>query len=178
MMEISNYGITLREVRENDLELLRTWRNSEEISKHMLSREYISEEMQLAWYKAFKERGDINFVICFEGRDIGFFGLKVVDKDKNIYNPGIYFSEAEGQNSFVPYLVHFCFIEYIYNINPDIVLVTQILRVNKRALRFALSCGYQKTRDVQDEDAVEITLTREKCLLATEKLKKILGFNV
>lgn len=176
-MEISSYGITLREVSENDLELLRTWRNSEEISKYMLSKEYISQEMQQNWYRSFKARGDMNFVICFEGRDIGFFGLKVVDKDNNRYNPGIYFSETEGQNSFLPYLVHLCFIEYIYKKNPDMVLVTQILRINKRALRFSLSCGYQKTRDVQDEDTVEVTLTREKGVLAAEKLKNVLGLS-
>lgn len=176
-MELSNYGITLREVDQSDLELLRNWRNSDEISKYMLSREYISEEMQRNWYASCKARGDLNFVICFEGRDIGFLGLKVVNKDSNIYNPGIYFSELEGRNSFLPYLVHLCFFEYIYKRNPSVVMVTQILRMNKRALRFALSCGYQKTRDLQDEDTIEVTLTREKGVLAAEKLKNILGLN-
>jgi len=48
---IAYSDILLRPVQENDLELLRTWRNDSLISKYLIKTDYITREKQLEWFK-------------------------------------------------------------------------------------------------------------------------------
>ena len=48
---IIKYGITLKKLALEDIEMIREWRNSPKIRAIMQNYEYITKEKQLAWFK-------------------------------------------------------------------------------------------------------------------------------
>ncbi|MFT4766768.1 MAG: hypothetical protein ACI9OH_003901, partial [Oleispira sp.] len=47
---LSGYGVELRSVVESDIEMLRQWRNKDDIRSMMKSTSYITKEQQKAWF--------------------------------------------------------------------------------------------------------------------------------
>jgi len=175
MRKICKYGVTLREVQSSDLETLRAWRNDPEISRYMLTQDHITRDQQQEWYRVTQQRGDINFVIHYNGRDIGFLGLKKVAEDGREYNPGVYFAEAGAQNSHLPFLAAFCLWEYIFATIPDVIIRTKVLASNSRAVRFNRALGYREVAAPTDDDgAIEMELLAGDFYAASARLKKIL----
>ena len=48
---MNDNDISLVEVQEKDIEQIRTWRNSDEVSSYMYSDKKITKEDQLKWFK-------------------------------------------------------------------------------------------------------------------------------
>ncbi|MCP3177558.1 GNAT family N-acetyltransferase [Desulfuromonas sp. KJ2020] len=173
MLVITNYGVTLREVTEGDLETLRTWRNDPEISRFMVTQDHITPEMQNKWFETTRLRGDVNFIINYEGLDIGFIGLKLVDVKEKLYNPGVYFANTNYQNSHIPFMVAFCFWDFIFENYPDIKIKTTVLISNKRAMRFNKALGYEEIKNNNDGQFLEMQLCSIDYQQAAEKIKRV-----
>ena len=52
---ISGVSVDLKKMDENDIELVRQWRNSRDVSVHMISQSIISEEKQIRWFESVKD---------------------------------------------------------------------------------------------------------------------------
>jgi hypothetical protein len=63
MMIIRNFGITLSQLTLEDIELVRYWRNSKEISSVMEYQKFITEEEQKMWYNSLNPLSDFYFLI-------------------------------------------------------------------------------------------------------------------
>jgi len=73
-MKIEGYSIDLVELTEEDLELIREWRNSN--IKSFFIQKPISPEEQKLWFKRIKEIGDYFFLISLkDGKKIGTISL-------------------------------------------------------------------------------------------------------
>ena len=70
-MKISKYGIDLVRLTEEDIEMLRQWRNSPQIQQFMEYREEITAEMQKKWFDSINNVNNFYFIIHFEGQKIG-----------------------------------------------------------------------------------------------------------
>ena len=62
-MIIRNFGITLSQLTLEDIELVRYWRNSKEISSVMEYQKFITEEEQKMWYNSLNPLSDFYFLI-------------------------------------------------------------------------------------------------------------------
>ncbi|HXS38194.1 MAG TPA: UDP-4-amino-4,6-dideoxy-N-acetyl-beta-L-altrosamine N-acetyltransferase [Flavipsychrobacter sp.] len=64
--------IDLKELTIADIELVRQWRNSEEVSKYMYTDAHIAEEEQQKWFeKVSADKSQKYWVIEYEGRKLG-----------------------------------------------------------------------------------------------------------
>ena len=87
--------ITLRAIEESDLERVRLWRISPEVTKYLLTDPVITEESQKQWYQGMSKRGDIYWIVNFKGVDIGYASLNGIDTQSLSADPGVYIGEAE-----------------------------------------------------------------------------------
>ena len=79
-------NIVIRQIKEDDIELLRNWRNDQDTTKFLRNIGYITEEMQRKWFESYLENEkDLVFAIQDVGelnRVVGSLSLYNWDKDQ------------------------------------------------------------------------------------------------
>lgn len=85
-------NLIFRCVQESDLETLREWRMSPEISKFLLTDCDITPEDQINWYnnKVKNSQSLLIWIVQFQGVDIGYVNLSNIDKTNKTADPGTY----------------------------------------------------------------------------------------
>jgi len=94
-MKFFKYGITLERLREEDIELVRQWRNSDPVRLNMKYREIISPEKQREWFNSIN---NVNFhyvIIQYRGEKIGLLNDKNIDWETLTSETGIFIGRPE-----------------------------------------------------------------------------------
>lgn len=81
--------IYLRPMTEDDADLVVSWRNDPEIGRWLFSRERLTRESHLDWFRGSRE-GRLDFIICLagSGRPIGTVTLKDIDLGNGVAECG------------------------------------------------------------------------------------------
>lgn len=75
----------LKSINQNDIELLRQWKNENRNS--FFHKEYITEEQQKQWFTSFSQRkNDYMFLVYSDGKPIGCMGIRLLDHVWDVYN--------------------------------------------------------------------------------------------
>ncbi|WP_410991005.1 GNAT family N-acetyltransferase [Bacillus cereus] len=62
--KLEENNLLLREITENDIQLIREWRNQDYIRKYFINNDYISKQQQQEWFQKYlNTNNDIMFVI-------------------------------------------------------------------------------------------------------------------
>jgi RimJ/RimL family protein N-acetyltransferase len=174
MLKLEKYGVCLRQIGPKDLEMVRQWRNSSEISQYMAYRENITPEMQQKWYEGVCQRGDLYFVINIEGIDIGVINLKDIDFIKSESESGIFIADKSFQNSYTAYCASLCMGDFCAEILRLQHGKIHVLDTNRRAIRYNLSLGYKPTDIVDAGENRLYIANRSDYLIMSAKIKKAL----
>ena len=68
--------IKLRDITANDLEMIRNWRNSKEVSQYMYTENHITSEQQKAWFeKISKDQNAKYWIIEYEDKPLGLVSI-------------------------------------------------------------------------------------------------------
>jgi len=70
-MRITHGNTVLRSLAEEDLEVVRNWRNNELVNKHLLNREHISQEAQLEWFRTTETDNCLYLIIEENNQSVG-----------------------------------------------------------------------------------------------------------
>ena len=81
MLTIEQYGIILKRLEFEDIELVRRWRNHPKIRKRMSFKKHISKEMQKAWFDSINNKYNYYFLIEYQGRYIGVIDNKKINEE-------------------------------------------------------------------------------------------------
>ena len=74
-----DYGV-LRAIRENEIELVRVWRNAPNVRANMYTQHEISEAEHLAWWSQLVARADqAYFMYELQGSPVGVVGFTAID---------------------------------------------------------------------------------------------------
>ena len=87
--------LKFRGLAKKDLEKVRLWRMSPEVTRYLLTDPVITEESQKQWYQDMSKRGDIYWIVNFKGVDIGYASLNGIDTQSLSADPGVYIGEVE-----------------------------------------------------------------------------------
>ena len=174
MLKLERYGVCLRLIGPEDLEMVRQWRNSPEVANFMAYREQISADMQQNWYKSVCEKGDLYFIINIEGKDIGVINLKDIDLVNGEAEGGIFIADKSFQNTHVTYSASLCQGDFAFEILRLQRAKAHILDSNKRAIRYNLSIGYKPTEQVENGINRLYLLERDDYYNMSSKIKKAL----
>lgn len=171
-MEISNYGIRLRRLTADKIELVRNWRNDSKIQQYMEYREYISPEMQTAWFNRINNENNFYFLIIWDEKEIGLINIKDIDYSRGVCEPGIFIYQDEYLDSDVAIRAFLCLNDFMWNTLKLNTAIIHVMHDNYRAIKFNEFLGYKL---VEGQDGVRnkvYMLTVEDSLL-NSRLNKI-----
>ncbi len=141
-MKLSKYGVTLRRLREADIELVRQWRNSQQISQFMEYREQITPEMQLEWFRSIDNFENFYYIIEYHDKDIGLINSSRIEWDTVSSEGGIFLWDEHYYETFIPVWASLCLLETSYFILGAGRSVIKTLRDNERAKKLNTHLGY------------------------------------
>jgi RimJ/RimL family protein N-acetyltransferase len=175
VMELQGYGITLKRLTLDKIEMLRNWRNDPKIQQYMEYREYITPEMQRQWFDRINNEHNYYFIISIDNNEIGLVNLKDIDYERKCAEPGIFIYEDAYLNGDVGIRAALLNTDFAFQtLNLDF-LYGHVLKSNKRAIRFNSVFGYELSSGQDDVMNQLYTLKKEVYFQKREFLKKILG---
>jgi len=142
-MKLTKYGIVLRRLREEDIELVRNWRNSPRINQFMEYREHITPEMQLEWFKSVNNYENFYYIIEYQGEKIGLINSSHIEWDTVSSEGGIFLWDEKYYETFVPVWASLCMLETSYFMLGAGRSVIKTLSDNERAKKLNTHLGYE-----------------------------------
>ena len=173
MLTIEQYGIILKRLEFEDIELVRRWRNHPKIRKRMSFKKHISKEMQKAWFDSINNKYNYYFLIEYQGRYIGVIDNKKINEEDFTAEGGIFIWDDELDNEFVPIFASLC----LLNVNAfcfDLLYKSfvQILKTNHKAIAFNKQLGYKLLPGQEKNKNQYYLLTKIHYEKKTEKIRQ------
>ena len=169
-MKIVKYGVTLKRLTRDDLELLRVKRNA--VRQLMEYREYIAPEMQLRWFESINNLQNFYYIIVHNDEKIGLINQKDVSHDNNTMNSGLFLFEEKYYESHIPVCASLMLIEigfYLFRTGPSYI---QVMRNNYKAINYNKSLGYELCEGQEETENQQYVLTKEYFERNGAKLRK------
>lgn len=140
-MIIEGYNVALKRITQNDIELIREWRNLEHVRKFMEYRDYITAEMQAGWFESVNNKNNLYFLIHNEGGKKGVINAKNIDWEKKTFEVGLFMGYEKETISVTPILATLCFFDaFILKLHFQKIFM-KIHTDNLKAVHFDLSLG-------------------------------------
>jgi RimJ/RimL family protein N-acetyltransferase len=161
-MIIRKYGIILRRLKKEDIELVRNMRNSVTIQERMVYREHITPEMQERWFASVNNKYNGYFIIEADGKKVGLIHGKNLDYEKRTCEGGIFIWDESYNGSQIPSFASVIMNDLtFYMINFNIVYA-RVLKNNEGALSYNKLMGYVPCEPLSEDEGVEwLMLTRD-----------------
>lgn len=173
MLILKQYDVRLIRLQKEDLELVRSWRNSAHIQNKMIYRDYVTEEMQQAWYKTINNPSNYYFIIEFNSTKVGLINAKNFDDRQGFGEGGIFIGNPEYEHSFAAVYASLCLLNFVFymldGINKSRI---RILKSNYRAIQYNKLLGYEWIEDTSDGLNEIYELTKENYLIKGLRLNK------
>lgn len=146
--EISGYGITLRRLTHDKIELVRRWRNDPKIQQFMEYREEITPEMQEKWFDKINNDANLFYLIEVNDEEIGLINIK--DISNKTGEGGVFIWNDKYLNSDVSFRAHLALFDMAFDSGIVDRIISHVLTDNPRALRFTAYLGFVLADDQQD----------------------------
>lgn len=176
---IQAYGVELRRLMRDDIELVRQWRNHPEVSRHMLSNEPISREQQAAWFERINSVDDRAYYLAYyKGEPTAFAsvtgepGRRLADNAD--LEAAIYLApDSRCRGTLLAFAPALALNDACFASLPCARLTARVKIENDAALRFNRQMGY--TESGRDEHLVYLRLDRADYQAASRQIKQLLG---
>lgn len=175
-MIVEQYGLKYSRVTQNDLELLRYWRNQSFIRDTMQFKEYITPQMQKQWFNNINNKHNYYFIIEDKGKKIGLINCKDAEPNTKLAEGGIFIWEKSYWGTSIPAFASLTMLQAVFDIfkSGDESIATVACN-NKVALDFNILLGYEIKSKTTDGNYYKLHLTKEKYNLRCKKLIKAAG---
>jgi|AntRauTorckE6833_2_1112554.scaffolds.fasta_scaffold02416_4 RimJ/RimL family protein N-acetyltransferase len=172
-MRIHKYGITLKRIAEEDLELLRQWRNSEQVNRYMEYREYITPAMQQAWFQSINNYNNFYYLIIHKGNNVGVINEKNIDrKARGTSESGLFIANPEYLKTHIPLFASLTLIEINFYILGGKESYIRTLRNNQTAIDYNKALGYELCEGQEEVENQLYVLTPGSFENKTRKIRK------
>lgn len=172
-MKICKFGIGFHRITENDIELLRKWRNSPRIQQFMEYRKYITKEMQKKWFQSINNIHNFYYIIEYKNEKIGLINDKNIDWDSRTSESGFFIWDKKYYGTHIPIIISIAMIEvgfYVFDWDRTFV---RILSSNDHAIRYCRQLGYILCEGQKKAASKLYVLTRESYELKAAKIKEM-----
>lgn len=174
MLILEQYGVKLIRLQEEDIELVRYWRNQSDIANYMEYRNYITQEAQKIWYKSINNKYNYYFVIEFEGKKVGLINSKNYDPLTGFGEGGIFIWDKDYINSFAAPFSTLCLLNFMMvKVSFSGKSRIRILRNNERAIHYNKLIGYKLLPGQENVENQLYELNVEDYFIYGAKLNKV-----
>jgi len=137
-----SFGL-LREIKTSELELIRGWRNRDDVRLNMYGRHEITKPEHHAWWESLKSSKDKKYFIyeSMDGNAVAVvYFTQINRKDKNAFW-GFYLGDcaAKGVGAFVEYVA----VDYAFNVLGLHKLNCEVLAFNIPVLKMHAKFGFE-----------------------------------
>lgn len=171
---IEKYGVRLKLLTHDKIELVRRWRNDPKISQFMEYRDEITPEMQEAWFQRINNDNNYYHIIEIDGKEIGLIDIRDIDYERGEGEPGIFVWDDDYLNSPEIFNASFAHLDFAFEELGLKRLVIHVLKDNPRAIRYNKAIGYKISPNQDDFYNQEYTLNYENYKPKRDKLLKYL----
>ena len=140
-MQLNQYNITFSRLTAHDLEIVRSWRNSELINQWMIFREKISPEQQTEWFKNLDIHSNYYFIVIYEKVKIGLMNIKNINHQDKTAEPGGFIFEQQYLGTHIPALCLLILFDFGFNQLKLLELQGKILQKNTASIQCNLGLG-------------------------------------
>ena len=137
--------IVLRDLTEQDIELVRAWRNSGEVSKYMYTDEKITTEQQLQWFKKISTDASQKYwIIEYEGKKLGLASLySIKPKFKTCYW-AFYLGDTSVRGAGIGSKVEFNVLKYVFEEMKFNKLLCEVFVFNDAVIKMHEKFGFKR----------------------------------
>lgn len=175
---LEGYGITLRRLTSDKIEVVRQWRNDPKIQQYMVYRQEITPEMQKKWFDKINNDNNFYFIIEYQGKEIGLVNIKDIDYENKCGEDGIFIYDESLLNSDVSIRVSLLMRKFVFETLDLEYEYGRVLKENIRAIKFNLYMGAKIDDSHSDKDCIFVKRTKQdysSFLLINKSLVKTLS---
>ena len=166
-MKIGRGSITLKKITQEDLELIRHWRNADQVKKYMVYREQISEDMQQDWFATINNPGNLYFLIIANDLPIGLiYGADFNWIQKEVGNAGIFIAEENNRENKYALQASILLNDYAFDLGIETIYI-KVRHDNPRAIAYNKLMGYERIE--RDGEVDRFKLTKSAYFIARMK---------
>ena len=172
-MIVKKGNLLLRRITIDDIELVRNWRNSQQVKQYMAFRDHITPEMQLAWFQSINNQNNMYFIFEYKDEKVGIFNVKDINWQERTMETGIFIAEEKYINTEIPLLAVLSFAELglkIFNMSN----FAHILKSNKRAIRYNKMLGFELCEGQEDFENQRYKLNKKRFYNRTDYFRPAL----
>lgn len=142
-MIVKGYGIALHRLTEDNIEIVRQWRNSDIIKNHMQFRQKITPEMQQKWFASVNNVENNYMLIKVKDQFIGVINGSKINWDTMITGSGgIFIGELDYWSTSYPIAASLLLTD-ISALLGFISTKVEVIKSNKRAIAYNKFLGYE-----------------------------------
>nr|WP_314865803.1 GNAT family N-acetyltransferase [uncultured Flavobacterium sp.] len=161
MQEITKYGVKFIKINKTHLEMVREWRNSDDVRLFMKYQKVITSDDQLRWFESIDNDKNYYFVAYIKDEPVGLYNIKNINFNLGYGECGSFLKnrnywESKETISFNFLLIHFAF--EILKLN---YVVCTILKSNKKVIMLNLQLGYIQESNSCDDESLFFKLDYE-----------------
>lgn len=172
-MVIRKYGLELREVEIEDIEMIRQHRNSDIIRNKMIYRKTITREEQLEWFKEVKGLKHSYYLIYKNDVALGLINGRNIDHKKKTSEGGIFIWDKDSSYE-TSILASIILNDWNFFFNDFNLNYAQVLKSNRQAISYNKFMGYKVAdRAHENPDVIWMEQTKEDYIQFREKFEKL-----
>ncbi len=142
MRKLNEYGITLSELAEADIELLRGWRNAPEIAENMEFTGHIGSAQQMVWFNDLSKKPNYYFIITHQNNKIGLIHLNEFDNQNLSAHAGLFIAEKKYTGTGVSLGASLMLLTFAFNILKLKTVYAKVKQSNKAAINYNMGLGF------------------------------------
>ncbi len=180
-------NIKLVKLNIDDLEIVRNWRNSTEVSQYMYTENIISEVDQQNWFQRINNSNNsFYWIIEYEGRKLGLASVTGIDFALQSCYWAFYLGDLTVRGAGIGAKVEYSILEYVFNELNLNKLRCEVFVNNDKVVKMHEKFGFRREGYYREHcikgdlklDVVGLAILKSEWLLIKESMKnKIYGVN-
>lgn len=179
--KIDLFGIELKQIQREDIEMVREWRNHPDVAMYMLSQDDITPEQQRYWFEQLQQSTSQQcFVAYYNNEPMGIANCKAIESQRlhtaQAIEPGVYMApESRYRGTIMAFAPAMALNQSLFEYTECEKLVACVKVTNNGAIRFNKMMGYEQI-PTDEKDLVRMHLSKDNFLKAKEKIAHLLRF--
>ena len=172
--------ISLREIREDDLEMIMRWRMDPEITRFMDTNPKLTIESQKKWLSSLeKNENTMNWLVLVDNIPVGLIHLIDIDWDGLNSSWGYYIGEKDYRSLKLAISLEMSLYDYVFGVLGFNEIHNEVFSLNSGVVKLHIACGNEVIKEVKGEvekegikyDVTHLSITKEKWDLIREHKK-------
>lgn len=144
-------GTTLREIKEDDLEMIMNWRMDPDITRYMNTDPKLTIEGQKQWLQSIRNSDKVQYwLIEQENIPVGVINLADIDWKSKTSSWGYYIGEKKQRTLKLAISLEMSLYDYVFDVLEFNELHNEVFSLNSGVVKLHLACGCNVEREIKN----------------------------